>query len=86
MQQGGSFNPEHPEHSQCCAGRGGVPSRRGEKNLAKLGMTVCLGLLVFTGMSSSPSSRRWHVLAGAGLIGFSAWHHWLYPSGNRGRT
>lgn len=57
-------------------------STRQAREAAKLGMTVCLGALVLTGLSRSRSARRWHLVAGAGLIGFSAWHHLLYPSRN----
>lgn len=86
MQHHDNLNPEPLTGSLCCAGRANGSSRRAERNLVKAGMTVCLGVLVFTGMNRSPSSRRWHVLAGAALVGFSAWHHWLYPSSTRGRT
>ncbi len=54
-------------------------STRQAREVAKLGMTVSLGALVLTGMSRSRTARRWHVVAGAALIGFSAWHHLLYP-------
>jgi hypothetical protein len=56
---------------------------RRRRAAAKLGMTVSLGVLVITGMNGSRASRRWHVAAGAALIGFSAWHHQLYPSSKR---
>jgi hypothetical protein len=55
-------------------------SRRTTRDLVKLGLTVSLGVLVLTGMSRSRSARKWHVAAGAALVGLSAWHHLLYPS------
>lgn len=58
-------------------------TRCNKKELAKLGMTVCLGVLVATGMCRSRSSRRWHVIAGTALVGLSVWHHLLYLSSTR---
>lgn len=58
-------------------------TRRTQRELAKLGLTVCLGVLAATGVSRSRNSRRWHVIAGTALVGLSVWHHLLYPSTKR---
>ncbi|NCC26197.1 MAG: hypothetical protein EOM25_13545 [Deltaproteobacteria bacterium] len=49
-----------------------------DRHLAKLGMSVSMGVLIFTGFHRTRETRPWHVLAGASLVGFSIWHHMLY--------
>jgi len=71
-----------PSH-ECCGRMGAGRSGQGTKELVKVGMSVCLGALVLTGMSSGPSARRWHVLAGTALVGLSFWHHFLYVPGTK---
>jgi len=56
--------------------------RRSDRELAKLGMTAALGLLVITGFTRDRTARGLHVLAGGALVGLSVWHHLLYSSGN----
>ncbi len=72
-----------PDQAAETAGR--RRSLASERELAKLGLVVSMGVLVATGLSRTPSSKRWHILAGAAFIGLSAWHHLLYsPAKNSG--
>ena|GEM_PF-2448471 len=69
-------------------GPGGKVSRSAEirkkRDAVKLGLALCLGATVITGMGGSKTSRRLHVIAGAALVGLSAWHHLLYtPKGKK---
>ncbi len=66
-----------PVH-ECCGAKSPGKSGRGTKELVKVGMAVCLGALVVTGMCNRPNARRWHALAGTALVGLSVWHHLLY--------
>lgn len=56
-----------------------------QRERAKLGMAVSLGVLVATGLSShlagswSQNARALHLGAGVALVGFSYWHWTLYP-------
>ncbi|MFW5837780.1 MAG: hypothetical protein ACOCVM_07205 [Desulfovibrionaceae bacterium] len=56
------------------------------RNLAKIGMTVSLGALVWTGLNRNRYTRPWHLAAGASMVGFSLWHYSLYnqPKGGSG--
>ncbi len=58
----------------------GRQKRLADRELAKLGLAVAVGVLVVTGLSRSRSSRQLHVIAGGALVGLSVWHHLLYPS------
>lgn len=59
--------------------------RLSDKELAKLGLMVSMGVLVVSGFSRTRSSRKLHLLAGGALIGLSVWHHMLYaPKTNKG--
>lgn len=50
-----------------------------KKEIAKIGMTVSLGTLVVTSFNlKSKTSKFLHTTAGATLVGFSLWHHFLY--------
>ena len=52
-----------------------------QRELAKVGMTVSLAVLVvtgFTGAHKRGPSRTLHLASGATLVGFSLWHHCLY--------
>ncbi len=50
-----------------------------KKEIAKIGMTASLGTLVITSFDlKSKTSKTLHSLAGATLVGFSLWHHFLY--------
>lgn len=78
------FTEEAVMNPMECQGRGaaGKVSRAGEirrkRDNVKLGLAVCLGATVITGLVNSKTSRRLHVVAGAALVGLSAWHHLLY--------
>jgi len=56
-----------------------------QRETAKLGMAVSLGVLVATGLASrlagswTQGSRTLHLGAGVALVGFSYWHWTLYP-------
>lgn len=78
-----SFTESGPGSRSASARTNKAATRRTKRELAKLGLTVCLGVLVATGASRSRTSRRWHIIAGTALVGFSVWHHFLYPSTNR---
>lgn len=45
---------------------------------AKTGMTVAMGVLVWSAMAGRRVLRRYHPLAGVALLGFSVWHMGLY--------
>lgn len=47
------------------------------RELAKTGMAVSLGTLVVTGFFRFRFARLIHPWAGAALLGFTLWHHWL---------
>jgi len=52
-----------------------------QRELAKVGMSVSLAVLVvtgFTGARKRGPSRTLHLASGATLVGFSLWHHCLY--------
>lgn len=52
-----------------------------QRELAKVGMSVSLAVLVvtgFTGAHKRGPSRTLHLASGATLVGFSLWHHCLY--------
>ncbi len=50
-----------------------------KKEIAKIGMTASLGVLVATSFKmKSKTSKFLHNLSGATLVGFSLWHHYLY--------
>lgn len=51
-----------------------------KRTIAKFGMAVSMGTLVATGLIDSKKARKLHLVSGASLIGFSAWHYSLYPS------
>ena len=55
-----------------------------QREQAKVGMAVSLGVLVTTGFLSrlagawTPGTRNVHLCAGVALVGFSYWHWTLY--------
>lgn len=55
-----------------------------KRDLAKLGMAVSLGTLVYTGLRGREAAGL-HVGAGIALIGFSFWHYRLYQPARRRR-
>jgi len=51
---------------------------RNKREVAKWGMVGALGGLVLTGMLKGRTARKWHILAGVGLLGLTYWHQTLY--------
>jgi len=50
-----------------------------KKEIAKIAMTVSLGVTVVTSFSmKNKTMKTLHTVAGAALVGFSLWHHLLY--------
>jgi hypothetical protein len=58
-----------------------VPTQR---TVAKGGMAVSLGVLVWSALAGRHMLRRYHVLAGVALLGFTAWHMTLYKARDTG--
>lgn len=50
---------------------------------AKTGMTVAMGVLVWSAMAGRRVLRRYHPLAGVALLGFTVWHMGLYKPKSR---
>jgi hypothetical protein len=55
-----------------------------QRTVAKGGMAVSLGILVWSAMAGRHVLRRYHVLAGVALLGFAAWHMTLYKARDTG--
>lgn len=55
-------------------------SRAQARKLAKAGMVASLAAVTLTGVIRRKGLRKLHVATGVALIGFSIWHHSLYPS------
>jgi len=52
-----------------------------QRELAKVGMTASLAVLVVTALTGTRKrspSRALHLASGAALVGFSLWHYGLY--------
>lgn len=49
-----------------------------QRRLAKTGMALSLGVLVWSALAGRRLLRRYHVIAGVALLGFTAWHMTLY--------
>jgi len=64
-------------------GRGLRREMEEKRTVAKIGMTVSLGVLVATGMMRGRGAKVLHIWSGLALIGFSVWHHRLYRAPNR---
>jgi len=54
-----------------------------QKSVAKIGMTLSMGSLIVTGMMKGRGAKTLHIWSGIALVGFSFWHHNLYPSAKR---
>ena len=54
-----------------------------QRKLAKTGMGVSMGVLVWTAMARSRKVMRYHTLAGVALLGFTVWHMALYKARNK---
>lgn len=63
-----------------------TPQRYSERELAKNGLIITMGVLVATGFIKSRGSRRLHLIAGGALIGLSAWHHMLYSPQKKNKS
>jgi hypothetical protein len=57
-------------------------SRDEKRSIAKTGMALSIGALVYTGLRG-PASRNLHIVSGLALVGFSYWHYSLYQSQSR---
>lgn len=57
-----------------------VPTQR---TIAKAGMGVAMGALVWSAMARGRTAMRYHTLAGVALLGFTVWHIALYKSRNK---
>lgn len=52
-----------------------------QRRFAKNAMIVSLGITTISGlMMHGKAARYLHYTAGAALVGFSIWHHQLYPA------
>lgn len=55
-----------------------------QKEIAKVGMTVSMGITVATAFKmKNKTMKRLHVGAGFAMVGFSLWHHMLYQPGKK---
>ena len=55
-----------------------------QKEVAKIGMTVSMGITVATAFKmKNKNIKNLHVGAGVALVGFSLWHHSLYGAKKR---
>lgn len=54
-----------------------------QRTAAKAGMSVSLGVLVWTAMMRGRKVMRYHTLAGVALLGFTVWHLTLYRARNK---
>jgi len=50
---------------------------------AKAGMTVAMGVLVWSAMAGRRVLRQYHPLAGVALLGLTVWHMGLYKPKSR---
>lgn len=53
------------------------------RTVAKAGMSVSLGVLLWTAMTRSRKVMHYHTLAGVALLGFTVWHLTLYRARNK---
>ncbi len=56
--------------------------RETKKEVAKIGMTLCLGVTVLTAplLKGNKTMKNVHTGAGLALTAFSLWHHFLYQA------
>ncbi len=54
-----------------------------QRTLAKTGMGISMGVLVWSAMARGRQALRYHTLAGVALLGFTVWHIALYKSRNK---
>jgi hypothetical protein len=62
---------------------GKLPSVATQRTLAKTGMGLSMGVLVWSAMVRGRKAMRYHTLAGVAMIGFSVWHIALYKARNK---
>jgi hypothetical protein len=53
------------------------PILKGQKTLAKIGMTGSLGALFVSGFLKFKGAKSVHIYSGFGLLAFAVWHHIL---------
>lgn len=54
-----------------------------QRQIAKVGMTASLGVLLWTAMRGGRRLMKYHTAAGIALMGFSLWHLSLYNGNPR---
>ncbi len=57
-------------------------SRDEKRSIAKIGMALSMGTLVYTGFRGE-ETRTLHIASGLALVGFSYWHYSLYQPRKR---
>ena len=62
------------------------PFLRGQKTLAKMGMTGSLGALFVSGFFKFKGAKSVHIYSGFGLLAFSLWHHFLNQPKTKSKT
>lgn len=61
-----------------------LPDIKSRRKMAKNGMMISLGITTLSGLlMKGRTARQIHYAAGAALIGFSVWHHQLYPAARK---
>ncbi len=60
-----------------------LPSIATQRTLAKTGMGLSMGVLVWSAMVRGRKAMRYHTLAGVAMLGFSVWHIALYKARNK---
>lgn len=60
-----------------------LPSVATQRTLAKTGMGLSMGVLVWSAMVRGRKAMRYHTLGGAALLGFTVWHIALYKARNK---
>ncbi len=53
---------------------------RTQRTIAKVGMSACMGVLVWTALRRGRKALAYHTLAGVALLAFTVWHMTLYKS------
>ncbi|QKF61097.1 hypothetical protein [Campylobacter curvus] len=62
--------------------KGSLLNLQTQRNIAKIGMGVSLGVVTLTAFSmKSRLGKNLHIAAGAALVGFSLYHYGLYNDG-----
>ncbi|WP_169754591.1 helicase [Campylobacter curvus] len=62
--------------------KGSLLNLQTQRNIAKIGMGVSLGVVTLTAFSmKNRFGKGLHIVAGAALVGFSLYHYGLYNDG-----